>query len=301
MDRTEIDGGAVRLSRRDVAIGLAALGAAPALARGPGPALAERLARIERDAGGRLGVAIADADGRLLAGHRADAPFLFCSTFKLFLAGAVLAAVERGRLALHDRVAVSRADLVPYAPVVERAIAAGAMTIDALCAAAVVVSDNAAANLLLARIGGPAGLTAWFRALGGRAARLDRIEPALNLRDGPLDTVPPAEASAMFARLLGPAVLTAASRARLEAWLVESPTGRERLRAGLPAAWRAGSKTGTGPAGETNDLGFVDVPGRGRLFLAVYYEAPGRPLAARQRMLATVGRLAAEGFAPPPR
>lgn len=276
------------LSRRTMLLGLA-LAAATRLEAAPAAASA-RLRDIEREAGGRLGVAILDSRGRRLAAHRADERFLLCSTFKAFLAGAVLARVDRGAERLDRRVPVTTDDLVAYSPALEANIAAGAMTVEQLCAASVVLSDNGAANLLLDTIGGPAGLTGVFRRLGARAARLDRRETELNRRDGDKDTTTPAAAAAMLQRLLAPGMLSAVSRQRLEAWMVESPTGRRRLRAGLPSAWRAGDKTGTGPAGETNDIVFVDVPGRGRHIIAAYYEAPGVPLADREAVLAEVAR-----------
>lgn len=267
--------------------GIADAVARPARPRSSNPGLAA----LEREAGGRLGVIVVDAAGRAVAAHRADERFLLCSTFKAFLAGAVLEAVDRGCERLDRRVPVSRADLVSHAPAVEKALADGAMSVEALCAAAVMLSDNAAANLLLGPVGGPVGLTKFFRSLGGDAARLDRLEPELNRPDGDKDTTTPAAAAAMLRRLLAPGTLSTASRAKLEGWMVDCPTGRARIRAGLPASWRVGDKTGTGPNGETNDIAFVDVPGRGRLFVAAYYEGPARAYAEREAILAEAGKL----------
>jgi beta-lactamase class A len=276
------------LSRRAFALGLALAAALPATARPR--SLDDRLRDIERDAGGRLGVYAVDAEGRGLAAHRATERFLLCSTFKAFLAGATLARVESGEERLDRAVPVAAGDLVSYSPAVERAVAGGSMSVEALCEAAVVLSDNAAANLLLAPIGGPAGMTRYFRSLGGDAARLDRSEPELNRREGAKDTTTPEAAAMMLRRLLARGTLAAASRERLEGWMIASRTGRARLRAGLPEVWRAGDKTGTGPAGETNDVAFVDAPGRGRIFIAAYYEGPARTSAERNAVLADVGR-----------
>jgi beta-lactamase class A len=49
-----------------------------------------------------------------------------------------------------------------------------------LCAAAVMVSDNAAANILLQPLGGPAARTQFLRDIGDQVTRLDRTEVELS-------------------------------------------------------------------------------------------------------------------------
>ena len=67
------------------------------------------------------------------------------------------------------------------------------MTIRALAEATQKTSDNAAANLLLKQIGGPAGLTQFYRRHGDSMTRLDRYEPEMNaFKEGdPRDTTSP--------------------------------------------------------------------------------------------------------------
>ena len=243
-------------------------------------------------AGGRFGVAAIDlVSGRTLR-HDADARYPFCSTFKLPLAAAILAEVAAGRLPLDHHIAITRADLVPHAPVVEEHLAAGSVSVEELCRGAMVFSDNAAANLLLRRIGGPAGLTRFMRAQGDPVSRLDHFEPALNLtpsRD-PANTTSPAAMLALATKLLlGPA-LPAAARARLIEWMTQNDAGLLRLRAGLPRGWRAGSRTGTAD-GRTNDLLIAWPPGaRAPVLAACYVDAPAVDDAARLAVQVAVGR-----------
>lgn len=65
--------------------------------------------------------------------------------------------------------------------------------------------------------------------------------------------------------------LSAASRAQLASWLVANRTGGKRLRAGVPAGWRVGDKTGSGEHNTTNDVGVIWPPGRAPVIVAVYY------------------------------
>ena len=159
-----------RPGRRDVLAGLAS-SLLPVAAIGAGRT--DTLAALERASGGRLGVYALDTGTGRSLGHRADERFLMCSTFKLLLAAAVLARVGAGRERLDRRVPYTASDLLPYAPVSRAHLADGSLPIGALCQAAVEVSDNTAANLLLASIGGPTSVTRFARSLGDGVTRLD--------------------------------------------------------------------------------------------------------------------------------
>lgn len=229
--------------------------------------------------GGRLGFYALDVgSGRTLA-HRADERFALCSTFKLLLAAAVLRQVDTGELELSHEVRFGRADIVEPAPAALAALAAhadakgaGAMTVEDLCAAVIVEGDNTAANLLMPLVMGAEGLTYFLRARGDAITRLDRPEPDLNanLPDDPRDTTTPAAIVATMRRLLLGDVLAPSSRQRLVDWMIACKTGTTRLRAGLPAGWRCGDKTGAGGNGAVNDIAIVYPPSGGPLLLACY-------------------------------
>ena len=155
---------------------------------------AEAVAAIQARIGGRVGAYMLDTQSRLELAFNAQERFAMCSTFKWLLAAAILQRVEAGALSLDERLPVRQQDMVPYAPITSAHIAEGSMTVRDLCAAAVTVSDNAAANILLAPLGGPAALTQFMRDVGDRVTRLDRKEVELNtnLPGDPRDTTTPA-------------------------------------------------------------------------------------------------------------
>ncbi|MBD8874066.1 class A beta-lactamase [Rhodanobacter sp. DHB23] len=277
-------------------LGASALALRPALARPAREADVEgRLAALERRHGGRLGVSILDTGNGRRCGHRADERFLMCSTFKVLAAGAVLAHVDQGVERLDRRVVFGRDAVLSWAPVTSHRVGAPGMSVAELCQAAITVSDNTAANLLLASLGGPAAVTAFVRRLGDPLSRLDRIEPALNvgspgdLRD---TTTPNAMLGNLHALLLGDA-LSAASRDRLATWMRATRTGLDKLRAGLPSGWRAGDKTGSGAYDETNDIAVFWPPRRKPLLVAAYLAGSTADAAGRSAMLAEAGRIAA--------
>jgi len=272
--------------------GCAALGVEPADWAG-------RIAAIEAQVGGRLGVSAASLDGATAINYRADERFAMCSTFKAPLAACVLAHVETGALALEQRIAFGEADLLGYAPVTRARVSEGALSVGDLCAAAVEVSDNTAANLLLPLVGGPEGFTLFMRSIGDEATRLDRNEPTLNsnLPDDPRDTTTPqAMRESLGTLLYGDRPLEAASRAMLMGWMAGSTTGLQRLRAGLPEGWRVGDKTGTSGNGAVNDIAFIETPRGARLLAACYINAPDASAQDCNAAHADVGRAIAEAF-----
>ena len=252
---------------------------------------------MERSSGGRLGVYVFDTGSkRALLELNENERFAMCSTFKLLLAGSILKKVDEGALQLKQTISFTRQDLLAYAPVTSANVDAGSMTLHDLCAAMVEVSDNTAANLLLPLVEGPQGLTRWLRSIGDEVTRLDRNEPELNsnLPDDPRDTTTPRAMSETTARLLTSNLLQESSRQLLSEWLVNASTGRRRLRAGLPQAWRAGDKTGTGARGSVNDVAVAWPSDRAPIVVAVYLSDSEHPTPALEAIHARVGALLAD-------
>lgn len=258
--------------------------------------LNEQLADLETQIGGRLGVYAFQAGGTLVLSHRDSERFAMCSTFKWALAAAILKRVDEGELSLEQNIEYGETDLLEYAPVTRAQLSSGKMSIAALAQASVTLSDNTAANLLLAQIGGPAGLTAFFRTLGDEVTRLDRNEPSLNeniLGDARDTTSPRAMAHSLQAALEGE-TLSARSRQQLASWLIETQTGIKRLRAGFPSDLRAGDKTGTGEHGANNDVAVLWPKQAAPIFVASYLSENNASIDDANLIHAQVGQLVAQ-------
>jgi beta-lactamase class A len=254
-------------------------------------ALLRELDAMERRHGGRLGVAI--LDGTKVISRRGDERFALCSTFKFLAAAFVLARVDRGEESLSRRVVYSKSELVTYSPTTEKHVEGG-LTINEICEAAMVLSDNTAGNLLLDSFGGPAGLTSFARSLGDTTTRLDRRETELNeaTPGDPRDTTTPLAMLDMLRKTVLGSTLSPSSREQLIAWLVANRTGDKRLRAGVPKGWRVGDKTGTGSNNATNDIAVIWPPGRTPMLVTAYYTEARATDDERNAVLAEVGRLA---------
>ncbi|OAF15282.1 class A beta-lactamase [Bradyrhizobium neotropicale] len=283
------------LDRRSVLASLCWMAAGPALAADAPP----ELASYERESGGRIGVYAENlATGAKLA-WRADERFVMCSTFKASLAACVLARVDRGEEQLSATIPYSQADLLEYAPVARQNLAAGTMSVADMCKAIVELSDNTCANLLLARVGGPAALTAFWRTIGDTTSRLDHNEPELNRSPpgDPHDTTTPAAMAGNLRRLVLGESLSPASRGQLTDWMVNCKTGANRLRDGLPGTWKIGDKTGNNGKDASGDLALVWPSPDKPLVIAAYTQG-GTPSPAQiEAVFARTGRIVAERLA----
>lgn len=141
------------------------------------------------------------------------------------------------------------------------------MSVREMCEAIMYRSDNAAANLLLRRAGGPAGLTAVLRSIGDRVTHIENYEGHLTDRPSP-QTVRhrarlPKFGGSYSVRCCPP---RAAAVGKLD--------GRQHRRS-LPVAsfsdnWIAGDGTGAGD-GNCDDVAFAKRPGIALLLISAYY------------------------------
>ena len=300
-------------SRRYVLAGLCALplsalfaplanasGAEPAQS----PALHAEFARLEAASGGRLGVAARQvSDGKTLS-YRGDERFPMCSTFKVVAAAAILR--DKPQM-LGQRIHYTQADIQPWSPITEKHIDDG-LTVAELCAAMLQHSDNTAANLVLAQLGGPQGLTALARSLGDTTFRLDRWEVELNsaIAGDERDTTTPLAMSNTLQGLLWGQLLPAPGRRQLVEWMLGCATGAGRIPAGMPKGWQAAHKTGSGENGTANDTGLLLPPDTTKklespLVVTVYLTGSKLPAADNDKIIAASTRLlcAANGLARP--
>jgi beta-lactamase class A len=246
-----------------------------------------QLAELETQLDGRLGVFAIDTANGALLGFRADERFPLCSTFKVMLVSAILARSVRTKGLLQQRIHYTSSDLVTYSPISEKQAGEG-MTVEALCGAAVQYSDNTASNLLMKVLGGPAAVTAFARSVGDREFRLDRWETALNsaIPGDPRDTSTPSAVAMGLCKLVLGSALAPDLRRQLRDWLQGNTTGAARIRAGVPADWRVGDRTGGGDYGTANAIAVLWPPGRAPVVLAIYSSQHRKDAQARNDIIA---------------
>ncbi|WP_145785670.1 class A beta-lactamase [Micromonospora taraxaci] len=242
--------------------------AAPPPTTTASPAAEQEFQRLEKTFGARLGVYAVDTGTGRTVEHRSDERFAYASTWKALAAAEVLDDTTDAEL---DRVVRYPArDLVAHSPITEKHVAEG-MSLRAVADAAVRYSDNTAGNLLLRHLGGPEGFERKLRAVGDTTTDAARYETALN-EATPGDRRDTSTARALAGDLRAYTVgdaLTPADRDVLRGWLRGNTTGAALVRAGVPAGWVVGDKTGTGGYGTRNDIAVIWPPDRAPIVLAV--------------------------------
>ena len=291
------------LSRRGMMLGVAGAGLLAGCSKefSHVVGIGQEVAEIVRRHGGRVGVSLASGTGDANSNFniQSDQRFAMCSVFKWVLAAAVLQAVDQGKLKVAHEVSYTKVDLLEYAPVTTQHVAKGKMTIGDLCSAAVAVSDNTAANLLLPLVGGPAGLTAFVRAIGDTTTRFDRNEPSLNdVPEGDeRDTTTPAAMTQLLKTVFTGTVLKPASLSLLKDWMVATTTGKNRIPAGVPAGYIVGHKTGTAGT-HANDVAVIwPAADKPPMFLSIFTTGGTLDDAGRDKVIADLTRVVFETLA----
>ncbi|AXB49126.1 class A beta-lactamase [Amycolatopsis albispora] len=232
------------------------------------PAVEQEFTRLQTQHDARLGLYALDTGSGKSVAFRADERFAYASTFKALAAAAVLDNTTPQQL--DEVVHYTADDMLENSPISKQHLDTG-MTLRDLCDAAIRYSDNTAGNLLLRRLGGPAGLDAALTAIGDDVTSADRYEPDLNsaIPGDTRDTsTPRAMAGNLRQYVLGDA-LAEDDRTLLTDWLRRNTTGATVIRAGVPADWIVGDKTGSGYYGGRNDIAVLWPPNRAPIVMAI--------------------------------
>ena len=293
-----------------------------------------QVARLEARLKGVIGVSIRHLESGDSVSVNGDELFPMASTYKVAMAGAVLARVDRGELALDRMVAISQRHLDETGPIAQSVRHPGvSLSLANLIELMLTQSNNNATDRVLELAGGPAEVTAWLRSVGVERMSVDHsVNDLLNkffgfpagaaasasflqryptseaaeavsglpnpaFDDNPQDSASPRAMVELLAVLFDGVALTSASRAFLIEVMERCETGGARLRGQLPAGVVVADKTGT-IGGTINDAGMITLPGdRGRLLIAVYTKkSPILPVTSREYAIAEIARSAFDYF-----
>ncbi|WP_293973680.1 class A beta-lactamase [Sphingomonas sp.] len=283
---------------------------------------------------GHLGVAAIDLESGATLSIEGDARFPMASTVKIAVAAAFLHQVEQGRHRLDEMFTLDETMRARSEGITETLPHPGvALSALNLLELMLTVSDNTAADMLIGAVGGPQAVTDWLKASGIEGQRADRSIARLILDDGnkpmtpglneaqslarfepvepwktdtevwppnpafdadPRDSSTPLAMATLLARLHQGKLLSPDHTRLLFEIMARCKTGKPRVIALLPPDTPWAHKTGT-LAGISNDVGVLTLPNGHHLVVALFAYGIA-DAAARNRMLADVGRLLYDGF-----
>ena len=229
--------------------------ASPATAEAPVylQTLERQLRAIEAANPGNVGIAALDLTSGDMVSIHGDEPFPMASVVKIAIAAQYLAQVEHGRRSLDTVIGGRKARRHLEAMIIK--------------------SDNHSTDVILRDLGGPKRVQQWLAQNDISGVRIDRsiarlLSDRRDLRDR-RDSATPKAMVELLQRLDSGQLLRASGRSYLLGLMARCQTGKNRMRALLPAGTRVEHKTGT-LNGLTTDVGFVTLPDGRRLAIALF-------------------------------
>ena len=260
--------------------------------------LRDRIDALGSSFNGQVGIAVRSVDEGWETGWKDDDLYPQQSVSKLWVSITALDAVDKGRVALNDKVTLTRNDLtVFHQPIRSLILGGGGYTtsLAELMVKAITTSDNTANDKLMRSIGGPKAVRAMIaskhlgairfydgeRALQSKIAGLiwspsysignaffearDALPMAVRRAafnryiEDPYDGAAPNAIVGALARLKRGELLSPASTERLLDIMAHTHTGPNRLKGGLQAGWTLSHKTGTGQELGGYQAGYNDI------------------------------------------
>ncbi|WIW71268.1 class A beta-lactamase [Anaerosinus gibii] len=251
--------------------------------------------RLENDHQAKIGVYALDTESNKEVSYHADDRFAYCSTSKVLMVGAVLR--QESLEGIKKTVSYTQKDVLSYAPITSKYVETG-MTLEELCVAALRVSDNTAANLLLAHIGGTEGFKMSLRQIGDMVTEPARNEPMLNeaVPEDLRDTSTPHQLAVDFQSYILGDILTSEKKMMLISWMAGNKNTDTLIRAGTPTDWLVADKSGTGGYGTRNDVAIITPPGRKPIILAILTTHNDKELKADDQLVADIAKIVCEQF-----
>jgi beta-lactamase class A len=248
-----------------------------------------------------VGIAVSGPDGREVLSVHADRRFPMQSVFKFHIALAVLDYADRGKLRLSDTIRIGPADLQlkTWSPMKDAHPQGAALTIAEIMRYTVSLSDNIGCDILLRHIGGPRTVQRYLRRRGIRDCAIVATEAEMH-SDWSVQfnnwTTPMAAVQTLqlFYARKG---LSKQSFDFLWNTMVETSTGKNRLKSPLPTDVVLAHKTGTsstnkaGVTAAVNDIGVVVLPDGRHYCIAVLVTESTEDMAANEKIIADVSQL----------
>ncbi|MBY4677207.1 class A beta-lactamase [Marinobacterium sp. CAU 1594] len=259
--------------------------------------LTDKIAEVERKLDARVGVSVYNPTSQQLWHYKGNLRFPLMSTFKTLACAKLLADVDSGKQSIEQTALIKQEALITWSPVTEQHVGER-FTLKQACTAAMLMSDNTAANIVLEGIDGPAALTRFLRVIGDEVTRLDRIEPYLNEAkpDDLRDTTTPNAMANSLAELLFGNTLSQTAKDQLKQWMMENKVSDSLLRSELPTGWLIADRSGAGGFGSRGITAVVWPAEKPPLVIAIYLTQTDASFDSRNQAIAEIGKTIFEHY-----
>lgn len=252
----------------------------------------QSIEKVESRVSARIGVAVYDTATNEMWSYKGDERFPMMSTFKTLACANLLYDSENEGLDLESKVRVESNELIAWSPITKEFVGKDISLKDA-CTATMEMSDNTAANIVLAGIDGPNGLTEFLRSTGDNKTRLNHIEPDLNhARPGDVrDTTTPNTMVKTLNDLVYGNVLSEASKAQLKTWMKDNKVSDGMIRSILPDGWNIADRSGAGAYGSRAITAIVWSETRAPLIISISLTETELTIPERDTVINEIGEL----------
>ena len=237
--------------------------------------LEQQLSAMVANKSADVGIAALDLNTGETVSIKGNTPFPMASTVKVAIAALYLAQVDNGHRSLDDTI--------------------NGQSARSLMSRMLIHSDNRATDILMKDLGGPGALHDWLQQNGVTGLRVDRTIAQLlsdkrDLWDN-RDSSTPTAMVELLKRIYRAELIKPQSRNYLLDLMAQCQTGKNRMKALLPAGTPVEHKTGT-LTGLTDDVGFITLPDGRRIAVAVF----ARGGTNRPNTIAAAARAIYDGF-----
>lgn len=296
----------------------------PSASTTPDCVLQQQIEKIAEEAKGKVGVAATVIETGETVSLNANDRFAMQSVVKLPITLAIVKMVEDGKIALDQRIQITKDELVPSnmrSPIRDKHPNGAEITVRDLIVAALVESDGTASDVLQRVAGNADGVQAYINSIGIDEMKVARTHKefagkwelqyenwatpaaAIELLRW-LESTRKAKAEHMQ-KSPGTSGVNALTGVQLiENLMFLSKPGANRLKGLLPAGTRVAHKTGTGGnrdgvTSATNDVGIITLPNGNHIAIAVFVGDSRADEKTREGVIAKVAKAVWDRWALP--
>lgn len=226
-----------------------------------------------------------------------DKRFAYASTFKAVSSAMLLEKTPHNEL--NKKVHVSKEDIVPYSPVLEKFINKD-ITIKKLIEATMLYSDNTANNMIIEELGGYKEVNKRLKSLDDKTTKPSRMEPELNIYDpkSNRDTSTPQAFGKTLNKLINDGRLSKENKAFLIDLMINNKSGDTLIKKDAPKNFKVADKSGQAITyASRNDVAFVYPKGESKpIVLVIFTNKEGKTDKPNDKVVSETAKVVLEKF-----